>query len=415
MTIAAGDRRIGQLADALPQRDVEWLIVSAPANVRYLAGYSGSNGVLAVAAARSDRMHSDRRDPDRRHLFLTDFRYETQAEQEVGSHAPSCERVIVTGDLIEAVGKLLSGEEPAGGESGAPSHVRAADEGAPPPPPPPPPRSSAARVGFDQHDLSVARHERLADALGERFELVGCGGMVEAMRQVKEPEEQRRIAAAAALADSALVKLLEGGLIGRSERQVAIELERLMLELGAQAASFPTIVASGAHGALPHAQPGEEQIQAGTLVTIDWGCILDGYCSDCTRTFAAGDASERAIEVYELVLAAQQAGLEALAPGRSGKEVDAVAREVIEQAGFGERFGHGLGHGVGIEIHEGPRLSRTAGDDPLQAGTVVTIEPGVYLPGELGVRIEDLVVVAAGEGSRNRNLSSLPKRLIVVS
>jgi Xaa-Pro aminopeptidase len=374
MAITDGDRRIGLLADALAQRDVSWLVVSAPANVRYLCGYSGSNGVLALAAARSEQ----------RHLFLTDFRYETQAKQEVGTHAPSCERAIVTGELVEAVGKLISAEEPA----------------------------VAARVGFDEHDLSVARHERLAEALGERFELVGCGGMVEHLRQVKEPEEQRRIAAAAALADDALTQILEDGLLGRSERQVAIELERRMQELGAEAASFPTIVASGAHGALPHAQPREAKIEAGTLVTIDWGCVLDGYCSDCTRTFAAGAVSEHAKDVYELVLAAQQAGLGALAPGRSGKEVDAVAREVIEQAGLGERFGHGLGHGVGIEIHEGPRLSRTAGEHPLAAGTVVTIEPGVYLPGELGVRIEDLVVVAE-EGPRN--LSSLPKQLTVLS
>jgi Xaa-Pro aminopeptidase len=393
MAAAAGERRIGLLADALAQREVQWLIVSAPANVRYLAGYSGSNGLLVLAAAGTRA----------RHLFLTDFRYETQAEQEVGTHAPGCERRIVTGELVQAAGQLLSGEDPAAlGEGGATGEGAAAKRR----------HGPLERVGFDEHDLSVARHDRLADALGERFELVGCGGMVERLREVKEPEEQRRIAAAAELADGALTQVLEGGLVGRSERQVAIELERTMQELGARAASFPTIVASGAHAALPHAQPRAAQIEAGTLVTIDWGCVLDGYCSDCTRTYAAGAVGGRAKEVYELVLAAQQAGLDALVPGRSGKEVDAVAREVIERAGFGERFGHGLGHGVGVEIHEGPRLSRTASDDPLRAGTVVTVEPGVYLPGELGVRIEDLVVV---EEQGARSVSSLPKQLTVVS
>lgn len=368
---AAGERRIGELAKALTERDVSWLIVSAPANVRYLTGYTGSNGIAAIAAEGVEAAH----------LFFTDFRYETQAQQEVGEQAPACERVIATGDLVEAAAKRL-GE----GES--------------------------ARVGFDEDDLSVARHELLTKGLGEGFELVGCGGIVERLREVKDPQERHLIAAAARLADEALLEVLEGGLIGRSERQIAIDLEDRMRTLGASAASFPSIVASGSHGALPHAQPRAEAIEAGTLVTIDWGCVLDGYCSDCTRTYAAGAVDGRAKEIYELVLAAQQAGLAAIEPGRSGKEVDAVAREVIERAGYGERFGHGLGHGVGIEVHEGPRLSRTAGERPLREGNVLTVEPGVYVPGELGVRIEDLVVVGA---TGAEILSTLPKELVAVS
>jgi Xaa-Pro aminopeptidase len=368
----AGERRIERLANVLRDRGVGCLILSAPANVRYLTGYTGSNGVAVIAAA----------DSGGEHLFLTDFRYETQAAQEVGQHAPSCRRIVVTGDLVQAAGKLLVEGEP-------------------------------QRVGFEEQDLSVARHGRLLEALqeAEGFESVPCGGAVERLREVKEPEEQRRIAAAAQLADQALSEILEGGLIGRSERDVAIDLETRMRRLGAEAPSFPSIVACGPHGALPHAQPREQPIAAGTLVTIDWGAVLDGYCSDCTRTYAAGPVSEHHREIYELVLAAQLAGLDAVLPGRSGKEVDALAREVIEVAGYGERFGHGLGHGVGIEIHEGPRLSRTASDEPLLEGNVVTVEPGIYLPGDLGVRIEDLVVVGS---QAPEVLSLLPKELTVV-
>lgn len=367
----AGDQRIARLADALAQRGVQRLIVSAPANVRYLTGYTGSNGIAAIAASGCATAHE----------LLTDFRYETQAQAEVGAHAPSCECVIVTGDLVQAAGKMLAEQSP-------------------------------QRVGFDQNDLSVARHERLADELGEGFELVACGGMVEQLREVKDEQEAQRIAAATQLADRALSEILQEGLIGRSERAVAIALESRMRVLGAQAPSFPSIVASGPHGALPHAQPRDRPIEAGTLVTIDWGCVLDGYCSDCTRTYAAGPVSEHHREIYAIVLAAQEAGLQAVAAGRSGKEIDAVARDVIEAAGYGERFGHGLGHGVGIEIHEGPRLSKTASDDPLRIGNVVTVEPGIYLPGDLGVRIEDLVVV--GEGGL-RVVTGLPKELTVVS
>jgi Xaa-Pro aminopeptidase len=219
--------------------------------------------------------------------------------------------------------------------------------------------------------------------------------------------------AASELADEALRQVLEGGLAGRSERDVAIDLELRMRRLGAESASFPSIVASGTHGALPHAEPRDVEIPRDVLVTIDWGALHEGYCSDCTRTYATGEGiSELAREIYELVLSAQSLGVEAVTAGRSGRDVDAIAREVIELAGHGEHFGHGLGHGVGLEIHEGPRLSRTASEDPLLAGNVVTVEPGVYLPGQLGVRIEDLVVV--GEDAQEV-LTGLPKALTVIT
>ena len=238
-----------------------------------------------------------------------------------------------------------------------------------------------------------------------------CGGVVESLREVKDEQEISRIRAAAQLADEALIGVLEAGLVGRSERDVAIELELGMRRLGAQAPSFPSIVAAGEHGALPHAEPREVEIPKGVLVTIDWGAYLDGYCSDCTRTYATGTLGEDATRVYELVLAAQEAALAALSAGISGRAVDAVARSIIEGAGHGEHFGHGLGHGVGMEIHEGPRLSRTADEQQLRAGNIVTVEPGVYLPGRLGVRIEDLAVV---DDNGSQRLTHLPKALTFV-
>ena len=254
----------------------------------------------------------------------------------------------------------------------------------------------AGRVGFDDADVSVRTHRRLEELAPDGVELVPAGGLVGSLRAVKDEEEVRSIREAAELADDVYEHLCAQGLVGRTERQVAHELEHAMRERGAEGPSFPTIVASGPHGALPHASPRPEPIPADTLTIVDLGCVLDGYASDCTRTFATGRPPEEAVAVYDLVLGAQQAALEAISAGRAGRDVDAVARELIDAAGHGERFGHGLGHGVGLEVHEGPRLSPTS-DDVLAAGNVVTVEPGVYVSGAFGVRIEDLVVVT-GEG-----------------
>ena len=234
---------------------------------------------------------------------------------------------------------------------------------------------------------------------------------MEQLRAVKDADEVAAIRAACQLADAALEQVLADGLVGRTEREVALALETAMRELGAQRPSFDTIIAAGPHGALPHAQPRDVVIEPGQLVVIDWGAELDGYCSDCTRTVATGAISQHAQEIYALVRSAQLAGLEGVAAGRHGREVDGVARGVIEDAGHGEHYGHGLGHGVGIEVHEAPRLSQRS-DDTLKAGNVVSVEPGIYLPGDLGVRIEDLVVVTEGGCDI---LTGLPKDLRVVS
>jgi Xaa-Pro aminopeptidase len=362
--------RAARLAGALDAREVDALLVDSLINVRYLTGFTGSNGLaLVVADAARARLGG--------HRFVSDFRYATQSAAQVSG---TFEREIVTGELLDALGSL---------------------------------QELGGRLGFDEATVTVKEHERLREILGERWQLVPCAGAVERLRAIKDAREIAHIRAAAQLADEALRTLLEDGIVGSSEREVAIELELRMRRLGAQAPSFPSIVAAGTHGALPHARPRDERIPRDVLVTIDWGALHEGYCSDCTRTFATGEGiSGQAREIYALVLSAQEKGLAALKAGPNGKEVDARAREVIEQAGEGEHFGHGLGHGVGIDIHEGPRLSRTASEDPLQAGSVVTVEPGVYLPGVLGVRIEDLAVVREGA---HEVLTSLPKELTVVS
>ena len=258
--------------------------------------------------------------------------------------------------------------------------------------------------------MSVREHAQLRELLPDRVELVGVEGIVERLRAVKEPDEIEPMRGAAQLADEAFERLLERGLVGRTEREIALALEQEMRERGAERPSFDSIVAAGAHGALPHASPRDVEIAGGQLVVIDWGAQLDGYCSDCTRTIAAGEPGDVAAGVYELVLEAQLAGVEAVRAGADAREVDGVARAVIEAGGHGEHFGHGLGHGVGLEVHEAPRLSQRS-DDVLAAGNVVTVEPGVYLPGDFGVRIEDLVVVTDDGGEI---LTTVSKELTVV-
>ena len=354
--------RAERLEAAVEQRGLDALLVTDLVNVRYLSGYTGSNGAAIVGA-------------DTRR-FLTDFRYASQVEQEVPDE---WSRVIVVQDLLTAVPEQLP--------------------------------EGAGRVGFDDATLPVRAHAKLTEAL-PAVELVAAGGMVEALRAIKDDLEIARIRGAAQLADEALQEVLEQGLVGRTEREVAFALEVAMRKRGAEELSFGSIVASGESGALPHADPRDVRIPPDVLVTIDWGARHEGYCSDCTRTFATGAAiGDEAREVYALVQRAQQAALDAVRPGPTGQELDAIARDIIDAAGHAEHFGHGLGHGVGLAVHEGPRLSRRGGDAALEAGNVVTVEPGVYLPGNLGVRIEDLVVVTA---DGHDVLSTLPKDLQVV-
>ncbi|HWF36743.1 MAG TPA: Xaa-Pro peptidase family protein [Solirubrobacteraceae bacterium] len=351
--------RVERLTELLSEAELDVLLVTELVNVRYLTGFSGTNGIALIGP--------------RTRAFATDFRYVEQAAEQVHSSFARAEASL---DLLEAVTDLLPDGE--------------------------------LRLGFDDAHMPVRQHARLRELMPGRAELVPAGGMVERVRAIKDAEEVKRIRTSAQLADAAFERIIRDGLIGRTEREVAVALEHDMRQRGARRPSFDSIVATGPHGALPHAQPRDVPIRTGELVVIDWGAELDGYCSDCTRTVAAGEPSDEAREVYELVLSAQLAGLKDVRAGRGGRDVDSVARAIIERGGHGDEFGHGLGHGVGLEVHEAPRLSQRS-EDILAPGNIVTVEPGVYVPGRFGVRIEDLVHVTEG-GSEV--LNGLSKRLL---
>ncbi|MDX6584236.1 MAG: Xaa-Pro aminopeptidase [Solirubrobacterales bacterium] len=357
--------RADRLAELVSNEGLDQLIVGdlvrpgdsgpdAIANCRWLTGFTGTSAIVVIG-------------PQSR-IFITDFRYTERAEAEVDE---AFERVTATSRILEELAKHLSG-----------------------------------KVGFDDAATSVAQLAKLEGELGEGVELVAAAGLVEKLRRRKDEDEVAAIAEAARIADDAYETVLSAGLAGRSERQVAEAAHARIRELGAEP-SFPAIVAAGPNGALPHAEPTDRVIAEGDLVVWDMGAMFDGYASDCTRTFAVGEIGEPARQAYELVREAQAAGLAAVRPGVSGEEADEAARAVIRDGGHEEHFGHGLGHGVGLEVHEAPRLGKTS-EDVLEAGDVVTVEPGVYLPGEFGIRIEDLVVVT-DDGPRN--LSSLGKQL----
>ncbi len=336
--------RADRVAARLAERELDLLLVTDMVNVRYLTGFSGTNG-LAIVGLDTRR-------------FLTDFRYLERGRAEVSGF-----------DLQPA-----------------PRELRAAlGEGWP---------AGELRVGFEDQHVSVRRHAELRETMPDRIELIAAGGLVEAERAVKEPAEIAAIRAGATLVDEIYEWVAERGLVGRTEREVALALEQEMRVRGADGPAFPSIVAAAENGALPHAVPRDVAIPPDSLVTLDIGARIDGYCSDCTRTWATGELEDDLSELYATVLHAQETALAAVRPGPEGREVDAIARDLITAAGHGDHFGHGLGHGVGLDVHEAPRLARTA-EARLEAGNVVTVEPGIYLPGRGGARIEDLVVVTA--------------------
>ncbi len=359
MSAARADA-LGRLAD---ERELDALLVTDLVNVRWVSGFTGTNGLALVG-------------PGLR-VFMTDFRYTERASDEVEGfdiqRAPQ-------GELAEAVLALLPDRRP-------------------------------LRLGFDDAHVSVKAHGAIVERLPDGVELAPASGLVEELRAVKDAGELEHMGEAAKLADDAFRAVVEPGIAGRTEREIALALEDHMRHNGAEEPSFPSIVAFGPHGALPHAEPRNESIPTGTLVVVDWGARVAGYCSDCTRTVATGALDAEAMEVYALVLQAQRAALGAVRRGLDGRAVDAVARDLIEAEGHGERFGHGLGHGVGLEVHEAPRLTKSAGPKPLEARNVVTIEPGIYVPGRFGVRIEDLVVLT---DKGHEVLSSVSKELMTV-
>jgi Xaa-Pro aminopeptidase len=329
------NERVERLRETLE----EPLLVSDPANVRYLSGLASSNAALLV-------------EPDRVRLF-TDFRYADSARALNGVEVVETKR-----DLFQSLADVLSGT-----------------------------------IGFEATSITFERHARL-HAGG--VETVPRYGLVEALRVVKDDGELEAVRRAAEITDEAFEQFSGGSFIGTSERELAWRLEQLLHELGGETVSFSPVVASGPNAARPHHVPGDRKVKAGDTVIADAGCTVEGYCSDCTRTLAAGTLTDELRRAYEVCLDAQVAGVAAVRPGASGPGVDAAARDRIDAAGLGEMFGHGLGHGVGLAVHEAPRLAKES-QDTLQARRVVTVEPGIYMPGVGGIRIEDLVIVRDGE------------------
>lgn len=312
-------------------------LVSDLANVRYLSGLASSNAALLV-------------EPDRVRLF-TDFRYVEAARALDGIEVVETKR-----DLFQSLADELTGE-----------------------------------IGFEATSVTFERHARL---YAGGVEPVPTYGVVEALRAVKDDEELEAIRRAARITDEAFERLANERFIGRTERDLAWRIQEHLHERGGETISF-ALVASGRNAALPHHSAGSRKVRAGDTIIVDAGCTVDGYSSDCTRTFAAGALSDDLRRAYEVCFEAQVAGIAATQPGASGPGVDAAARDRIEAAGFGELFGHGLGHGVGLAVHEAPRLAKES-SDTLQERNVVTVEPGIYMPEVGGIRIEDLVVVREG-------------------
>ena len=356
--------RRDRLRAAARAAGLDAVLVTRLVNVRYLTGFTGSNAALLVPAGA-----------DRPVVLCTDGRYTVQA----GEQAPDVEL------LIERTSAVALAE-------------RAAKDG-------------YRTIGIETHDVTVDLQAALAEAAGG--ELVSVKRAVEQLRAVKDDTEVGLLRQACAIADRALAKLIAAGGLrpGRTEREIGRELDARMLDHGADAPSFETIVATGPNSAIPHHRPTDAVLAAGDFVKIDFGALVAGYHSDMTRTFVLAPVAQWQLDLYELVATSQRVGREALSPGVSLKDVDGASRQVIADAGYAENFGHGLGHGVGLEIHEAPMLGygRTG---KLTDRVPVTVEPGVYLPGMGGVRIEDVLVVTAGD--RARFLTSTTRELLVL-
>jgi Xaa-Pro aminopeptidase len=332
-------------------------VLGGQANVRYLTGLQSSNAAVLV-------------EPDGSATVFTDFRYANRARAIEGVEVVETAR-----GLIPAIGALLAGR----------------------------------RIQFEEQHLPHAHYRALVDA---GVDAVPSEGRVESLRAVKDAAEIEIMRRASTLSDEVFAALAQERFTGRRERELAWWIERSFREGGADGVSFEAVVGAGATAASPHAVPGDAPIEIGVLVVVDAGCVIDGYCSDCTRTFAVGEISDRLTELYALCLEAQLAGLAAVAPGVHGRDADAASRTLIEAQGLGWAYGHGMGHGVGLQIHEAPTL-RPESTDVLESGNVVSVEPGIYLPEEgAGVRIEDLVLVTDDGCER---LTHFTKELVTVS
>lgn len=344
----------------MPQ-EVDGLIILQPENRRWVSGFTGTSGIVVIGRWGKP-------------VFLTDFRYTQQAAQQ-------CEGFEI----------VRLGQEPLTDIGGVLAELKIKD------------------LGFEKGYVTVAQHMKWKEEL-VGITLVPQADLLLELRAIKDDGELALLAEAAAIADKAFTHIIEFLRPGLSERQVALELERHMQDQGASGLSFETIVASGLRSSMPHGVASEKLLEESDFVTMDYGCVYKGYCSDMTRTVVLGKASLKQREIYHVVLEAQLAGLAGVRAGLTGKEADGLARDIIVAKGYGEQFGHGLGHGVGLAIHESPRAGMTS-EDVLAVNNILTIEPGIYLPDWGGVRIEDMVIIL---DSGCRNLTSSPKELLEI-
>lgn len=337
--------RLDNLRDQLADEQLDAIMITDPANRRYLSGFTGTAGTLFISADRA--------------LLATDFRYYERVERQ----APDFQLVKLTGRLVDVLPDVVADLD-------------------------------IHRLGFEGDNVTVSLYNDILTSLTDSVELVATSNIVENIRVQKDEDELPNLQQAVDFTDAAYAHITTFIQPGMTERQIAWEIERFMRDTGAENVSFPIIVAAGSNGAMPHATPSDRPIEPSDPIVIDMGALVDGYHADLTRTFALDTPSDHYLKVYEIVLRAQQAALQDIQAGMTGKEADAIARTIIEQAGYGEQFGHSLGHGVGLVIHERPWLShQDRGDNVLHPGMVFSIEPGIYLPGEFGVRIEDLALL----------------------
>ncbi len=332
--------RLERMRQKMHEEKIDAYVIIRPENGRYLSGFSGGEATLYITAEKA--------------FLLTDFRYIEQAKGE----APKFEIIKTGQDHFESLAEI---------------------------------GRQAQRVGFEGDFVTYVNFGKLKDGFPQA-ELLSLPNLVSHLRSVKDQTEIDMIRQAVKIADDAFANVLTTIEIGQTEADIGLDLEYSMRQAGASGGSFEFIVASGVRSALPHGTASSKKIRMGEFLTMDFGALYQGYCSDITRTVFLGEPEDKHREVYEVVLAAQRAGIAAVAPGRTGKEVDAVARKIIEDAGYGDYFGHGLGHSVGLAIHEGPNLNMRE-ERVLEPGMVITVEPGIYIPDWGGVRIEDIVLV----------------------
>ncbi len=357
-------KRIATLLDQMKALNLDAMLVGSKANRMYLSGFTGSSALLYIS--------------EKRQVIITDFRYMEQ----VGIQCKHFESL--NQGTLGLIGSALK---------------IAQEEG-------------AKRIGFEGEHTVYSTYLELVKNTG--FEFVPTDKLVETARQIKDEEELKKLTEAERIGDLAfagIVPFIEANWRnGLTENEIALEIERIMRTNGATGTSFDTIVAGGAKSSLPHAVPGDVTLKEGDFVVMDFGCIYEGYCSDMTRTILIGEPTTKHLEIYNTVLKAQKAALEQIKPGMTGQEVDKVARDIITEAGYGDCFGHGLGHGVGIDIHESPRFS-PAEKKVIEPGMVMTVEPGIYVPGFGGVRIEDMIFVTE---NGILNVTHSPKELIII-